>query len=167
MHVKAVLVRFFRSFNFDFLRKNHPNATPQPWEMIGPAWFPFVRIPLCADVTTVAGANESGKSHLLTAVEKGLTGKGVTRRDFCRYSKFFTVEKGEMRTPDFGFQFAGLTPTDRDLLASQANIGESVNFEEFVLIRTGCKTLSLWVNDVNGGDYKRWLVRRIRGSFLG
>src|ERR1700694_3355664 len=101
MYLSAVLVRFFKSFNYDFLRKYHREAKPHPWELIDNSWFPFVRVPLLQGVTTIVGANESGKSQLLDAIEKGLTGEEITRRDFCRYSQFFTVEEGQMRWPDF------------------------------------------------------------------
>ena len=57
MYLKTVLIRFFKSFNYDFLRKHHANAKPSPWEDIEGAWFPFVRIPLLKDITTIVGAN--------------------------------------------------------------------------------------------------------------
>ena len=122
MYIKEVLVRFFKSFNYDFLRKHHPDAKQQPWESIDGAWFPFVRIPLVKDITTIVGANESGKSHLLAAIEKGLKGVGISRRDFCRYSQFFTVEEGRMRWPDFGFQFAELSRDEQESLRKLADI---------------------------------------------
>ncbi len=50
MYLKTVLIRFFKSFNYDFLRKHHPNAQPDPWELIDGAWFPFVRVPLMNDI---------------------------------------------------------------------------------------------------------------------
>jgi len=86
MYLKAVLARFFKSFNFDYLRKNHSEAKSLPWESIGNTWFPFVRIPLTRDITTIVGANESGKSHSLSAIKKGLSGKNISRRDFCRWN---------------------------------------------------------------------------------
>lgn len=82
MSLKALLVRFFKSFNFDYLRKNYPYAKPSPWEQIGEAWFPFDRIPLNKEITTIVGAKESGKSHSLGAIKKGLSGENISRRDF-------------------------------------------------------------------------------------
>ena len=64
MLLKNVYVRFYKSFNYDYLRKSHPDAKPDPWDLIESGlFFPFVRIPIEKDVTTVVGANESGKSQ--------------------------------------------------------------------------------------------------------
>ena len=84
----------------------------------------------------MVGANESGKSHLLSAIEKGLTGDNITRRDFCRYSQFFTVEEGSMRWPDFGFEFADLTREDQELLRKVAEIKTPGAIDSFTLIRS-------------------------------
>jgi predicted ATPase len=145
MYLKAVLIRFFKSFNYDFLRKHHPVAAQQPWELIDGAWFPFVRVPLLKDITTVVGANESGKSHLLSAIEKGLCGTDITRRDFCRYSQFFTVEEGRMRWPDFGFQFAELTREDQEELRKVTDIKTPGAIDSFTLIRSERSTLEIWL----------------------
>jgi predicted ATPase len=158
MYIKAVLVRFFKSFNYDFLRKHHPEAKSFPWEMIDGAWFPFVRIPLLRDITTVVGANESGKSHLLAAIEKGLTGDDITRRDFCRYSQFFTVEEGKMRWPDFGFQFAGLTRPDQETIRKIADIKMPGAIDSFTLIRSNKTTLELWIP--NGDTFSSHVLTR-------
>ena len=158
MYLKAVLVRFFKSFNFDFLRKHHPNAAQFPWETIDGAWFPFVRIPLMKDITTIVGANESGKSHLLSAIEKGLTGEDIARRDFCRYSQYFTVEEGMMRWPDFGFQFTELTKEEQDLLRKVADIKTPGAIDSFVLIRSDINTLEIWLP--NGETFSHHPVPR-------
>jgi len=93
----------------------------------------------------VVGANESGKSHLLSAIEKGLTGDNITRRDFCRYSQFFTVEEGSMRWPDFGFEFADLTREDQELLRKVAEIKTPGAIDSFTLIRSDRNTLEIWL----------------------
>jgi predicted ATPase len=72
--------------------------------MIGERWFPFVRLPIDPVITAVVGANESGKSHLIKAIEKGLTGQGIDRSDFCRYSSLYSVKTGELRVPDIGLE---------------------------------------------------------------
>src|SRR6266404_4543118 len=99
MKLKTLFVRFYKSFNFDYLRKFHHDAKPKPWEMVDGMWYPYVRVEIDRMVSTIVGANESGKSHLLTAIERGLSGEGLERDDFCRYSKFFTVEVGKMKWP--------------------------------------------------------------------
>jgi hypothetical protein len=147
MYIKSVLVRFFKSFNFDFLRKNHPQASELPWESIDGAWFPFVRVPLMRDITTVVGANESGKSHLLVAIEKGLSGKNIKRRDFCRYSQFFTVEEGRLRWPDFGFEFTDLSAAEQEQVRQLTGVKGPATVDPFTLIRTNRNTLEIWLPD--------------------
>jgi len=104
MRLTRLYVRFFRSFNFDYERKADRKAEPKEWEMVGDAWFPFIRVDLDSAVTAVVGANESGKSHLIEAMKQALTGKGIDRKDFCRYSSLFSVETGKVRVPDFGVE---------------------------------------------------------------
>ena len=83
---------------------------PNAWDLVGEdeLFFPFVRIPLERDVTTVVGANEAGKSQLLYAIEALLTGKGFVRRDFCRYSTEF-AEESAPSLPEFGGEFTDLS----------------------------------------------------------
>jgi len=98
MYLRNMFVRFYRSFNFDYLRKYDLKVkTHHDWEKLDELWYPYVRIPIDEKITTVVGANESGKTHLLTAIEKGLSGDSIVRGDFCRYSQFFAVEQGRMR----------------------------------------------------------------------
>src|SRR5690348_11787325 len=99
MKLRTVFVRFYKSFNFDYMRKFRPGAREYPWEKIGTGWFPYVRVPIDPQVTTIVGANESGKTHLLSAIENGITGKKISSEDICRHSEFFTVGKGQMRWP--------------------------------------------------------------------
>jgi hypothetical protein len=72
-------------------------------------------------VTAVVGANESGKSHLIEAVKQGLTGDGIDRGDFCRYSSLFSVETGRVRLPDFGVEVEADTEEDAAALAGVAD----------------------------------------------
>ena len=46
MFISAVYVRFFRSFNFDYLRKAHRDFAPDPWDVLesGGLQYPFVRV---------------------------------------------------------------------------------------------------------------------------
>lgn len=156
MRLRAVLIRFYKSFNFDYLRKYDPKTTDRPpWEMCDGMWYPYVRVPIDRCVTTVVGANESGKTHLLTAIEKGLSGAGIARGDFCRYSQFFVVEEGRMRWPDFGFEWTDLTVSDRAKIAEviQAQVPASV--ENLFLFRTDRTKLTLYVPQRNSyGTYE-------------
>jgi predicted ATPase len=127
MRLKTLYVRFFRSFNFDYLRKSRENARPDPWDRLGAEddrFFPFVRIGLERDVTTIVGANEAGKSQLLGAIEAVLTGTGFDKKDFCRYSTEFR-EDGGPEQPEFGGQFADLTDEEQEALGALRDWHES------------------------------------------
>lgn len=109
-------IRFFRSFNFDYERKVNDRAKREKWEMIDGAWFPFVRVPLDSSVTAVVGANESGKSHLISALRHAVTGDGINRDEFCRYSSLYSVEIEEGRDPEFGVKFELDHEADAELI---------------------------------------------------
>lgn len=117
MRLHAVYARFYRSLNYDFVRASGSGYTPDPWDETPAGPYPFVRIKLRPGITTVVGANESGKSQVLRAVEAALTGDGIERSDFCRYSRFFGVEKTLVR-PEFGAVFADVTASDTKLIES-------------------------------------------------
>jgi hypothetical protein len=136
MYLSAVYVRFYKSFNFDYLRKyDRHQSTEHPWEKMDGMFYPYVRIPIDNKITTVVGANESGKTHLLTAIEKGLSGESIKRDDFCRYSQFFTVEKGSMRWPDFGFEWSELSTTERATIADACNAQGQLLSNRFLVFR--------------------------------
>lgn len=118
MRVTQMLIRFYKSFNFDYELKATPNAKQLAWQQTEDGWMPHVRIPLEPDITAVVGANESGKTHLLDAITILLTGKGLLKRDFCRSSTLFSVEHGSRLFPEVG---ATLAPDEAELevLAAQ------------------------------------------------
>ncbi|MFT7837786.1 AAA family ATPase [Saccharothrix sp. BKS2] len=153
MFISTVYVRFFRSFNFDYLRKAHEDFKPDPWDVLEPdgLQYPFVRVPLEQDVTTVVGANESGKSQLLSAVKHALTGRGIERGDFCRYSQFFAVDKS-MAFPDFGLEFKHLSTGDREALGKACKRKFEGEFECFTLFRIGNAPPVIYVRDVDGWE---------------
>ncbi len=103
MKVAAVYVRFYRAFNFNFIRKNKDNAVPNHWDNYDGMFFPYVKIPLDDEVTSVVGANESGKSQLLYAIECALGAEVAGPDAFCRYSQFFTVDD-KLKSPHFGLE---------------------------------------------------------------
>lgn len=116
VRIKTLYVRFYKSFNYDYLRKSDSRAKPDRWDVVDETdgrFFPFVKIPLEPGITTVVGANESGKSQVISAIKCLLTGKDIQRRDFCRYSDLLTVSK-EMALPEFGAELNDLSETDRD-----------------------------------------------------
>lgn len=157
MKLKTVYVRFYKSFNFDYLRKFHPKAKQKPWEIVdGSLWYPFVRVQIEPSITTIVGANESGKSHLLSAIEKGISGNAIAHEDFCRYSQFFNVKK--LRHPDFGFEWSDLLPNEVSSLSAHCKppladgtnacwIFRSNNSELTVYTQSGSEYTKHQVND--------------------
>jgi predicted ATPase len=96
-----------------------PNVTQRPWNKLGSLnqsseEYHFIEISLEKDITTIVGGNESGKSHLLSAISKVLTGKGIadgygadgspfSRTDLCHY----TIQKNvnAVDWPNIGLVF--------------------------------------------------------------
>ena len=152
MHLKTVFIRFYKSFNDDFLRKNDGRVTPRPWEKIDNAFYPYIEIPIENKITTIVGANESGKSHLLSAVEKAITGKGIERSDFCRYSHFFTVKQDELKYPDFGTEWSGFSESEKVNLRKIIDIPENVIFDRLLLFRQNIKNLTVYFPEK--GEYR-------------
>ena len=124
MRLARLYIRFYKSFNYDYERKSSSSAEDNDWERVEDAWFPYVRIALEPSITTIVGANESGKTHLLNAIESLIHGTGVGPTDFCRYSHLFSVQQGQRRTPDFAGDFEVCTEHDREL--SNQHLGLSV-----------------------------------------
>jgi AAA15 family ATPase/GTPase len=156
MRLKTLLIRFYKSFNFDYLRKNNSEVRPKPWELIDEKWYPYVSIPIDSKVTNVVGANESGKSHLLSAIEKGISGQGIERQDFCRYSQYFTLQKGKIRFPDFGFEWGELSDKDVQSVKVAGNIPEEIEFKSFYLFRNNREHLSIYISE--GNSYELYQV---------
>ncbi len=149
--VTCVYVRFYKAFNFDYLRKAHRDAHADPWELTEDGlWYPYVRIPIERSVTPVVGANESGKSQLLAAIARALTGEGIVRSDYCRYSPFFAVDK-EMARPDFGCRLEA--SGDDEARAAAAACGRrDASVREIVVIRQGNGTTRVFVPSTAGED---------------
>ncbi|MEV8515914.1 AAA family ATPase [Dactylosporangium sp. NPDC051484] len=129
-------VRFYKSFNYNYERKAAPNATRRKWEDFDGRWFPYVTVDLDSSITAIVGANESGKSHLLDAIEILASGDGIERGAFCRYSEFYSVAKDQMHSPEFGAEFEIISETAgkalTDVLSGPLRIGD-----RFRLFRPG------------------------------
>jgi len=156
--LKSIYVRFYKSFNYDYLRKSHQDAKPNPWDLIESGrFFPFVRVPVERDITTVVGANESGKSQLLSAVKCGISGMGIERGDFCRYSHFFTVDRA-MNLPEFGIEFSDLSDVDLRVVRTACGLDDSVEFEYFAVFRRNECKLSLFIPGKAGGAWEEYAM---------
>lgn len=161
MLLKTLYVRFFKSFNYDYLRKSDPDAVPDPWDVLeSDLFYPFVRIPMEKQITTVVGANESGKSQLLSAIKCLLTGSAIERRDFCRYSTFFSVGE-EMAVPEFGAEFCDLTDDDADTMRALTGLGADVEVKAFSLFRFN-KRVVIYVTGADGG----WVEKSVAAEAL-
>lgn len=156
MHLKTVFTRFYKSFNDDYLRKNDDRVKPKPWEMVGDAFYPYIEVPIDSKITTIVGANESGKSHLLSAIEKSISGEGIRRSDFCRYSAFFTVRQNELKYPDFGSEWSNLSKIEEDSLRKIARIPENVRFDRFLMFRKNIDKLTVYLPEK--GDYRLYPI---------
>ncbi len=100
MKIQAVLLRWYKSFNVSYVEYSDrsADAVSRPWNKLTPdglgeAIYPFIEIPIDDDITTIVGANESGKSHLIGAIKKVLQGEGISsddgkysRTDLCHYA---------------------------------------------------------------------------------
>ncbi|ALU73306.1 hypothetical protein H351_29890 (plasmid) [Rhodococcus erythropolis R138] len=117
MRIRKVLVRWYKSFNYDYELKFAPSSKKKDWQVTGDGWLPHITVSLEHDITAVVGANESGKSHLLDAIHIVLSGEEHSRSDFCRYSTLFSVEKDKRLYPEVGAQFA-LSDIERSELAT-------------------------------------------------
>jgi predicted ATPase len=120
-------------------------------------WYPFVRVPVDSRVTTIVGANESGKSHLLTAIEKGISGNEIEREDFCRYSQFFTVERGKMKWPDFGFEWTDISSAEQRQILAICNVAEGTEFDRFLAFRTDKDKFTVYIP--HGAEYTRYELK--------
>ncbi len=118
MRASKVLLRWYRSFNTRYHGYEVGNGQPFPWDAFRGQPFPFVEIPLDRQITTIVGANESGKSHLLSAMAKVSTGHGIgdesgldyAIQDICRYCAFEGLE--ENIWPTIGIELTFDTPEE-------------------------------------------------------
>ena len=152
MHLKNIFIRFYKSFNDDFLRKNDDTVKPKPWELINDDFYPYIEVPIEPKITTIVGANESGKSHLLSAIEKALFAKNIERSDFCRYSPLFTVKKNELKYPDFGSEWWGLSKSEEVSLREIIEIPDKLILDKFLIFRNNVDNLTLYLPE--NRDYR-------------
>jgi predicted ATP-dependent endonuclease of OLD family len=172
MRLDTIFIRFYKSFNVDHARQylatdnqstkaNKPNKsnkkiTKYPWEIItadgSNLWFPFIRVPIEPEITAVVGANESGKSHLLTAIEKAITGRDhenekISASDFCRYSDRFLITADKSRIPDFVTEWSGVSTEEADQIKELSDIPKAQKFDRFYLLRKNIDELIIYLPD--------------------
>ena len=163
VRIKTLYVRFYKSFNYDYLRKSDRRAVPDPWDTVDETddrFFPFVQIPLEQGITTVVGANESGKSQVISAMKCLLTGKEIRRRDFCRYSDLLAVNK-EMALPEFGAEFNDLHGTDRDFIRSLVDADADTRVDSFWYFRFNKRTVVYVAQPGTAPEQTSWLRKTL------
>ncbi len=147
MKATRVLLRWYKSFNVNYL--GYPDRRHQvkvrPWTSlgvpreIGDRWA-FIEIPLESDITTIVGANESGKSHLLSAIAKVITGKGLPderdrfipfdKVDLCHYAS--VRNKNASAWPNIGIEFSEISDSQWAKLSKAVN--QSLKADRFTLV---------------------------------
>lgn len=166
MQLKSVLVRFYKSFNYDYERKIKTGVSRKPWEMIDGHFYPYVEINIDPEISAIVGANESGKSHLLSTIEKGLTGQNtsngkirkIERKDFCRYSRFFQAARGGPKFPDFGFEWGSLTAQDKNRVRRACNVSSSRDFDRFYFFRRESNECSIYLPAQESGEFEEFQI---------
>ena len=145
--LRTVYVRFYRAFNFDYLRKRHSDVKPDPWDyMEDGTFYPYVKLDIDPELTAIVGANESGKSQLLQAVEYALGRGDPAPGDFCRYSDFFTVAKA-MSVPHFGLHFEDLTQKEAEEVTRLVQLSGAADVSSFRVFRTSVGKATLYIGD--------------------
>ena len=149
MRVAKVLLRWYKSFNVNYMgyADRRAGVTARPWNLLSRSTddesdFPFIEIPLEDDITTVVGANESGKSHLLSAISKVITGKGIpdadgrkggfSRTDLCHYTS--QRSKNAVDWPNIGLQFRSVTQSDLQAIGraiDQPSLGKAAPHDTY------------------------------------
>ena len=116
MKLSRVLLRWYKSFHLNYRGTTDKGETKpyRPWNKISPPFardeeFPFIEIPIEDDITSIVGANESGKSHLLNAISKVIQGTGIESNDkfkltdLCHYADVRT--RNVEAWPNIGLEF--------------------------------------------------------------
>lgn len=142
MKLKKALLRWYKSFHLNYRGQTEKGETTsyRPWDDLSPEFakgekFPFIEIPIENDITTIVGANESGKSHLLNAITKAFRGTATDnsdkfkRTDLCHFAGIRT--RNVEACPNLGLQFAFESDPERraigELLAGE---GESATHSD-------------------------------------
>ncbi|KLL09520.1 AAA family ATPase, partial [Protofrankia coriariae] len=151
MRLHSIYARFYRSLNYDFLRASADDYAPDPWDGTPEGDYPFVRIKLRPDITTVVGGNESGKTQVLRVIEAALTGGGYDRSDFCRYSRFFGVDQA-ITKPEFGALFTDVSQDDLRAVEQMSSLSGLSDVDRIAIFRMN-ETPQLRVYARHGGSW--------------
>lgn len=156
MKLKTAYARFYKSFNFDHTRKLDVRVEPQPWEIFRERFYPYVTIELDPRITTIVGANESGKSHLLSIIKKAITGVGIEQRDLCRYSPFFGVALGQRCWPHVGVGWDDVSKEEAAEITDILGI-KVTSFRRFLMFREEPNKITAWIPELKNKFVKHEL----------
>jgi hypothetical protein len=145
VRISTLYLRFYKAFNFDYLRKSHSTYVSRPWDRYRGLDYPYISIELDEAVTWIVGANESGKSQLLTAIQFALESSPARPQDFCRYSDFFTSSPGTT-PPHFGIALIDLTTDEVDAFRSAIPTFPSAA-NTIRIFKESLTTLQIFVDD--------------------
>lgn len=144
MKLTTAYARFYKSFNFDHARKLDGRVVRQPWDLFRDSIYPYVTVELDPRITTVVGANESGKSHLLGVIQKAITGRDIEQRDLCRYSPFFGVARGQQCWPHMGVGWDDVTREEATRINAVLGDAEAPAFRRFLMFREQPDRVTVW-----------------------
>lgn len=165
MRITRVLLRWYRSFNVNYLGYDdrRSGVLERPWNKLGfdsansSSQFPwtepgmseeayrFIEIPIQGDITTIVGGNESGKSHLISAISHVVEGVGIPDSEGQRHPFDFTdlcyyspVRKPTIDDwPNIGLEFAS---TAEEVASIAELVGvRAAGATDFVLVLTGAE----------------------------
>lgn len=135
MKLTSIMIRWYRSFNtLSMLSEGSDPFALASWNKIGDESFSFVSLSIDSKISTIVGANEAGKSHILTAISKAfngyappLNGKPMlySKQDICRYCEFDHLEKELW--PQFVVELIGDTNSDKTFFRAISESDQSDN----------------------------------------
>ena len=143
MKASKVLLRWYKSFNVNYTQYSDFGAksTARPWNTLGlpsasDSDLPFIEISLESDITTIVGANESGKSHLLSAISKVVNGTGLPDGSPAMPARIHvltsaTIHPSVARTPMRGLTSDWSLPICRQTTSHR--------FQKCLKIEVGCR----------------------------
>lgn len=149
MRLEAVYTRFYRAFNFDYLRASDIRANPHAWDILPDENFrPYIEARIDPELTCIVGANEAGKSQLLDAIQFALGTDEPDEADFCRYSDYFTVKTSPLR-PHFGVKFGKLTEAEAGKLSELLDGPAIQAGSSFHMFRTNRESVEVYLDSDN------------------
>lgn len=158
MKISKVLLRWYKSFNINYLGYDdrREGIVDRPWNAIrlgdDKESYRFVEIPIGGDITTIVGANESGKSHLLSAINKVVKGTGIPDdrneskfdvTDLCHYAS--VKDKNAEIWPNIGVEFSDCSAQEFNNVIDAAGNVKGVNGDRFTLVLTSEGEIRAWL----------------------